>query len=258
MSRTWTVRLGSLHAEESKGTNGATRLVLLHGFTQTSRSWDTFVDAIGPGPDVCRIDAPGHGRSPIIDDDLATVAHRVVETGGDGVYVGYSMGARVMLHAAVDRSPLRGLVLIGGTPGIADDRERAERQRSDEAIAARIAESGVDEFLEWWLAQPLFAGLQIDPDDLARRRTNTIEGLMSSLRRHGVGEQTPLWDSLGAIDVPVLIIAGSLDAKFVDIGRRMHQAIGTNSTFVTIADCGHAAHLERPDEVARVVTDWIG
>lgn len=256
MTRAWSPRPGALFAEESPGDDGR-RLVLLHGFTQTSRSWDRFVDAIGTGPAFVRVDAPGHGRSPMADSDLTAAARMVVDIGGDGVYVGYSMGARILLHAAVAHAPLRGLVLIGGTPGIADPVERAQRRDSDRALAARVDDLGVADFVEWWLAQPLFAGLPDDPVERTARLSNTVEGLTSSLRRHGVGEQEPLWDRLATVEVPVLVLAGAHDHKFDDIGRRMSAAIGANATFASVPDCGHAAHLERPDHVARIVRDWL-
>jgi len=152
---------------------------------------------------------------------------------------------------------MHGLVLIGGTPGIEDERERADRRESDRLLAERIVESGVEVFLEWWLRQPLFAGLTPTVDDLAERRLNTVEGLTSSLRRCGVGEQTPLWDRLSNIDVPVLVMAGSRDTKFDAIGRRMAEAIGTNARFESVPNAGHAAHLERPDAVASILREWL-
>lgn len=257
VTRTWTPRRAILHAEDSAGTSGHSRLVLLHGFTQTCRSWDGLIRALGDEPSICRVDAPGHGRSPLLDDDLSGVAHAVVESAGEGVYVGYSMGARILLHAALGSTTMHGLVLIGGTPGIEDERERADRRESDRLLAERIVESGVEVFLEWWLRQPLFAGLTPTVDDLAERRLNTVEGLTSSLRRCGVGEQTPLWDRLSDIDVPVLVMAGSRDTKFDAIGRRMAEAIGTNARFESVPDAGHAAHLERPDAVASILRAWL-
>lgn len=192
-----------------------------------------------------------------MDDDLFGVARAVVSSAGEGTYVGYSMGARILLHTALDTTAMRGLVLIGGTPGIEDDDERADRRESDRLLAQRISVEGVDAFLDWWLSQPLFAGLTPTFDDLRERRLNSVDGLVSSLRHCGVGEQTPLWDRLSDIDVPVLVMAGSRDTKFDAIGRRMTEAIGANARFVAVPDAGHAAHLERPDAVAGIVREWM-
>lgn len=258
MERAWLPRQARLHVEESVGTDPRHRLILLHGFTQTCRSWDPFIEALGSDPSICRVDAPGHGRSPTTSESLFEVADTLVSSAGVGVYVGYSMGARISLHAAITSSSVRSLVLIGGTAGLEDAAERLARRESDRVLADRIASDGVDEFLQWWLAQPLFAGLRPTAEDLEERRLNTVEGLVSSLRHCGVGEQTPLWDRLPGIEVPVLVMVGDRDTKFQPIGRRMTDAIGDNASFVSIPDAGHAAHLENPRFVADAVRDWIG
>lgn len=256
MTRSWSTRSATLRVEESLGTDRGRRFVMLHGFSQTSASWDPFVDALGDEPTIVRVDAPGHGGSPILEASLGEVATIIVDEVGAGTYIGYSMGARILLHAAFEPTPMTGLVLVGGTPGIEDADERSRRRDSDGALARRIADEGVDEFLRWWLSQPLFAGLRPTESDLVARRSNTVAGLTSSLRHCGVGEQTPLWERLSDIRIPVLVLAGERDHKFVDIGRRMASAIGDNAAFVSIPDTGHAAHLERPDAVAAIVRDW--
>ena len=86
------------------------RLVFLHGFTQTHHHWHavahTIAQALDRSPVLTFVDLPGHGlaaadRTPIADagDPLATLA-------GRGTYVGYSMGGRFALVAAVARPDL--------------------------------------------------------------------------------------------------------------------------------------------------------
>lgn len=263
MTRTWSPRPGSLYAEESPGRSNSERLILLHGFTQTRHSWNSVIDHPNIDHHICRVDAPGHGLSPTFDESFATLADRLLETAGSGTYVGYSMGARICLQAAINDSgpssneSVRRLILISGTPGIHDETERRQRRESDAVLARAIERDGVPTFLKSWLAQPMFANLVSDPAELEARLTNSAEGLSGSLRTCGVGQQDSLWDRLGELVVPILVIAGSRDAKFDDIGRRMTKAIGSNATFVSIDDAGHAAHLEKPHEVAAAITSWL-
>ena len=98
-----------------------------------------------------------------------------------------------------------------------------------------------------WLAQPLFRGLTLTPDDLASRRANTAAGLASSLRLAGTGTMDPpWWDELGTVEAPTTVVVGSRDEKFTALGRRLVQGIGPRAELHPIADAGHAAHLERP------------
>ncbi|HEV7759411.1 MAG TPA: alpha/beta fold hydrolase, partial [Acidimicrobiales bacterium] len=178
----------SLHSERSGDGPPDQRLVLLHGFTQTGRCWVPVDADLARDHEVVRIDAPGHGGSSAVRADLRETAALLAAAGGPAIYVGYSMGARMALHVALEQPRVvQGLVLIGGTPGIVDDAERAERRERDRALAQRLRTEGVDAFLAFWLAQPLFAGLPPAGRFDDERRRNTAEGLASSLELAGTG-----------------------------------------------------------------------
>lgn len=249
--------MGALH-RVVEGTGG--RVVLVHGFTQTGRSWAPVADRlVAVGHQVVRVDAPGHGGSGPIATDLHGGAERLAEAGGRAVHVGYSMGGRLALRLALDRPDLvRGLVLLGATAGIDDPEERSRRRAADEALADDLERDGVDAFLERWLAQPLFAGLPDDPDDRADRARNTAAGLAGSLRRAGTGTMDPpWWDELARVTAPTLVLAGAHDAKFGALGRRLADGIGPTATFASVPGAGHAAHLEAPRAVADLVAEFL-
>jgi 2-succinyl-6-hydroxy-2,4-cyclohexadiene-1-carboxylate synthase len=170
------------------------RVVFLHGFTQTARSWHAVAHAVKDDHEIVAVDLPGHGDSSDIRADLTMTAVMVAEATGAGTYIGYSMGGRVGLHVALARpNVVQRLVLIGATAGIDDDDERAERRATDHALADFIETNGVDVFLDRWLAQPLFATLPPEAADRADRARNTAAGLASSLRLNGTGSQMSLW-----------------------------------------------------------------
>ena len=233
-------------------------LVLVHGFTQTARSWATIASDLAPHYRVTCVDAPGHGGSGVIKADLDQGAELLGAAGGRAIYIGYSMGGRLCLHLALARPDLvQGLILLGATGGIEDAAERQARQAGDEELAQRLERDGVDSFLEDWLNQPLFAGLPDDPAERAARRTNRPEGLASSLRLTGTGRQRPLWDELTRLSMPVLVLAGQRDEKFSALGQRLAHCIGTNATFETVAGAGHASHLEAPESFVLSVRRWL-
>lgn len=235
----------------------ATRLILVHGFTQTAESWRPVLDRLPPEWDVRAVDAPGHGSAADVRTDLWGAADHVVTVGGSGTYVGYSMGARIALHAALARpDAVRRLVVISGTAGIDDPAERATRRAADEARADRIECDGVGAFLDHWLSLPLFATLPHDVAGLDERRRNTAVGLASSLRLAGTGTQSPLWDRLGEVTVPVLVVAGALDPKFVAVAERLHARL-PDSTLAVIPAAGHTVHLECPAAFTEALTTWL-
>ena len=236
------------------------RLILAHGFTQTGRSWATATEALAerlPGAEFLAVDLPGHGDAAHVRADLWGAADHLTAVGEHGVYVGYSMGGRIALHAAL-RHPeaVQGLVLIGATAGIDGAAERAARRDADEMLAERLEAIGVEAFVDQWLTNSLFAGLTPETSLRDDRLRNTVDGLASSLRLTGTGTQAPLWDRLGEIEAPTLVLAGERDTKFCYLGERMASAI-PHATFEVIADAGHSVHLEQPTATAATIATWL-
>jgi len=224
------------------------RLVLVHGFTQTGRSWAPVVRRLeGAGH---RADTPDVAADPG-GGDLWATARRLADGSGPATWVGYSMGGRLCLHLALARPEVvERLVLVGATAGLDDPSERAARREADGALADSIEADGVDAFLERWLAQPLFAGLPEEEREgagLQARRGRTAAELASTLRRLGTGAQEPLWERLGRLEMPVLVVTGERDHKFTALGRRLVEGVGANASLAVVPGAGHACHLEQPD-----------
>jgi 2-succinyl-6-hydroxy-2,4-cyclohexadiene-1-carboxylate synthase len=236
---------------------GGPRLVLVHGFTQTGRSWGPVAVDLARDHEVVRVDAPGHGRSaPALD--MVEGARLLGQVGGPAAYLGYSMGARLCLHLALARpQQVAALVLVGGTAGIEDRAARLERRRRDEALAVEVEQVGVEEFVRRWLSQPLFDGLDEDGAGVAARLENTVAGLAGSLRLAGTGAQEPLWGRLGELDMPVLTVAGERDAAFVARAQEMAAAIGPNAEVALVPGAGHAAHSENPAAFLTIVRRFL-
>ena len=237
----------------------ATPLVLVHGFTQTGQSWAPVIDALGEDIPLIVPDAPGHGGSTAIRADLWQTANLLAgSVAVPAHWAGYSMGGRMALHVALAHpDKVERLVLISVNPGIEDASQRAARRSSDHALAARIERDGVERFLDYWLAQPLFDTLGAERAGLEARLANTPAGLASSLRLTGTGSQDPLWPRLEELReraVPVLVVAGSLDRAYRAHAERMAAVIGPAAQLLVIEGAGHACHLERPHEVAMAVS----
>ena len=237
-------------------------VVFVHGFTQTGTSWAPVSGLVSAS--VLTPDVPEGA-------DFVAVAHALDE--GAATYVGYSQGGRLCLQLALDRPDVvQRLVLISASPGIADNAAttnsgssetsrapaaRASRRAADERLAQEIERDGVDAFLARWLAQPLFATLPPDRAGLDERRAhNTVAGLTSQLRVLGQGAQPSNWERLGELKVPVLLIVGAHDRKYVDIAERMAEHIA-DARVEVIYGAGHACHLEQPERVAHVLTSFV-
>lgn len=234
------------------------RIVLVHGFTQTGTSWGEVARLFGGGFEVVRVDLPGHGSSSDVRLGFEDTAYAIGSAGGSAIYIGYSMGARLCLRMAIDRPSLvKALILVGGTPGLASGSERNARRAADYRLADEIEQRGTRSFVDRWLGQKMFSTFIPTPEDLADRRANSAAGLAHALRNLGPGAQEPVWDRLRQLEVPVLAVAGGLDAKHVLIASRMAGSIGDNAKMYAMPGVGHAAHLEAPKPFCQSVWRFL-
>jgi 2-succinyl-6-hydroxy-2,4-cyclohexadiene-1-carboxylate synthase len=247
-------------------------LVLLHGFTGSSATWSLIGNDLARHHRVIAIDLIGHGASSAPGDpsrygfdqaldDLAEVTYQLGLS--EAAWLGYSMGGRLALGLVL-RHPDRvsALILASATPGILHEGERLQRGEADEELARRIEDFGVEAFVGEWERLPLWETQRALPAEVLQherdlRLRNSAIGLANSLRGMGQGAQPSYWDRLGEIQAPVLLIAGSLDRKFVGIAGQMGIKI-PDATLAVVPDAGHAVHLERPQQLAASVRDFLG
>jgi 2-succinyl-6-hydroxy-2,4-cyclohexadiene-1-carboxylate synthase len=233
-------------------------IVLLHGFTQTGRSWGPTIAALGERYRALAPDIRGHGSAcgvrpvsfDVVGEDLLALAPERFELAG------YSMGGRIALSFAL-AAPERvsRLVLIGSSPGIADVEERRARRAADDALADRIEGEGIEAFASHWSSLPLFADQPpaVAAAANAERLSQSPAGLAAALRGLGTGVMEPLWERLSQLTIPVALVVGERDAKFRALAEQMAQLL-SDATLHVVPDTGHAVQLESPDAVAAIVS----
>ena len=244
-------------------------VTLLHGFTQSGRSWRELISRMPGGWKWIVPDLRGHGETLTRDgapcsmdactDDLVGLWEEMDL--GRSHLVGYSMGGRLALHVAA-RRPERvlSLLTIGAHAGLDED-ARAGRRQGDDALADRIEMEGVPAFVDYWSRLPLFAGLERRGEAYlaqvrAERLQNHAAGLACSLRGMGAGVMEPLWDDLCHVPFPCTFVAGQLDHGYVASARRL-AAMVPNGKAEIVLRAGHAVHQERPDAFARVLANHL-
>lgn len=236
--------------------SGDCHISFVHGFTQTHRSWIEPASGIHNSTRVF-IDAPDHGDSQDTSMNLQQTATELANIAHDSVLVGYSMGARMALHAIITHpNSFTGAILIGVTPGLSDPHDRTERIAADEALAMSIERDGTKVFLESWTTQPLFQFSRFNDSEIQDRLRNSPRALASSLRLCGTGQQQPLWERLAEIKIPILLVTGEFDIKFTETAHKMHNLM-CNSHIAVINGAGHCAHTDQPEAFAEVVNRWL-
>lgn len=232
--------------------------LLLHGFTGAGANWSPVAQMLAQHACVIMPDLLGHGAT-AAPDDPARYAMPAAAADLFALWqalalppvhlVGYSMGGRLALYTALEypRMVAR-LTLESASPGLDSEAERAARRAADEALADRIERDGMAAFTASWENLPLFATQSADAKARLRavRLAQRPRGLANSLRGMGTGAQPSLWPRLPSLALPVHLVVGALDVKFVAINQRMAERI-PGARLTVIPDAGHAVHLEQPD-----------
>lgn len=246
-------------------------LLLLHGFTGSADEWAELLPALTPLRDVIAVDLIGHGRSSAPADPARySLEHCAVDLlalldalgVGRVDVLGYSMGGRVALHlAAAAPGRVGRLILESASPGIADAAERAARAAADDALADRIEAEGLDWFVDHWAAIPLFASQAALPAETRaalreRRLRGTARGYANSLRGMGAGRQEPLWARLPGLVMPMLLVSGELDVKYLASNERAAALLPATSHAI-VRGAGHTVHLEQPEAFAQLVVGFL-
>jgi len=244
-------------------------VTLLHGFTQSGRSWREVISKMPAAWKWIVPDLRGHGNTQTrrgapcsmdaCAEDLVALWDELDL--GRTHLVGYSMGGRLALHVAAHRPErVASLLTVGAHAGL-DEGAREGRRREDDRLAERIEKEGMEAFVNYWGALPLFAGLEHrGPSYVARvreeRLENHVAGLACSLRGMGPGVMEPVWGELARATFPCTFVAGQLDHGYVASARRLAAAV-PDGRFEIVPRAGHAAHQERPDAFVRVLASHL-
>ncbi|MDX8468988.1 alpha/beta hydrolase [Mesorhizobium sp. VK23B] len=234
-------------------------LVLVHGFTDTSRSFSLLAPHLS-GRRLIMPDLRGHGASQagrgfgIADfaDDVAGLIRRLrLER---PVVVGHSLGGMVAMQLAARHPELvGGLALLATTlnPGMTQDHPLVAG-----VAALRDPISPADPFYDWWhqcgsgVPQAFLAGMAKDASAMPAARWRAI---LEEIRRTDLG-------GARAVRARTLIIAGACDPLF---GRAHQQVLAealAGSRVVWAEHCGHNPHWEDPAFIAGAITGmfWNG
>jgi 2-succinyl-6-hydroxy-2,4-cyclohexadiene-1-carboxylate synthase len=230
----------------------APTVTFVPGFMQRGEAWEPVARRLA-----------GSYRSVCLDFETWTFEERIAEllhaAAPGSAVVGYSMGGRLALHAAL-REPARfaALVLVGVTAGIDDPVEREERRRSDESLAEWMERGSIEQVVERWENQPVFASQTAELRDRQRagRLSHDPEKLAQLLRSAGQGARPDVWDRLATLRCPVLLTAGEQDRRYATAARRMAAEI-PDARVQLVKNAGHAPQLEAPDEFGALLREFL-
>jgi 2-succinyl-6-hydroxy-2,4-cyclohexadiene-1-carboxylate synthase len=226
-------------------------VLFIPGFMQRGNAWRPVAELL-----------PERYPSTLLDHREHSLEGRLGEiaAAGEGrVLVGYSLGGRLALRAAL-REPGRyaGVVTVGATAGIDEPGARTARAEADDRLAAWIEAAAIEDVVSIWERQPLFADQSEALIEAQRpgRLSHEPGDLAQLLRTAGQGVVEPVWHQLLLLSLPLLAIAGARDDGYVRVAKRMAET-APHGRAAIVEEAGHAAQLQRPEEVARLLVEFL-
>jgi pimeloyl-ACP methyl ester carboxylesterase len=234
-------------------------VVLLHGFSDSHRSFDLLRPHL---PSEWRVFAPtqrGHGESskPSGGYGMSAFARDVpafldaVEV-DRAILVGHSMGAAVALQAAADYPErVQAIVLMGSFADFRANPGAAELAAACAALSDPVDPNFAREFQESTLANPTPEGfLEMVVQESLKLPAFVWRDVSSGFLK------ADLPDAARRARAPALIIWGDRDVYCPRTDQSaLCEALGAE--LAVMAGVGHAVHWERPAEVAKELVNFV-
>jgi pimeloyl-ACP methyl ester carboxylesterase len=254
----------SLYYEE-RG-SGPESIVFAHGLLWSGRMFEAQVKALEVRYRCITFDFPGQGQSEVTRDrydmdSLAEDAAALVPqlNAAPCHFAGLSMGGFVAMRLGIRHPELLRSLILMETSADPEPPENVPKYKLLSLIAR-------------WLSLRLVAGKtmqimfgQAFLNDPARREqreqwrgyllANNQQGITRALT--GVIERQGVYEQLGKIIVPTLVIVGEQDVATVPAkAERIRDAI-PGARLVRIPNAGHTSAVEEPEAVTRAIEDFL-
>lgn len=228
-------------------------VLLLHGGGGSHLTWPPQIRRLS-GQRVFTLDLPGHGKSEGLGrQDIAEYGIAVIEFMKAVrlpavVMVGFSMGSAIALYIALQyRKYMLGLGLVGGGARLrvaASTLEMAANPSTFPAVVQSIIENSYST-----TADPMLKELAIK--QMMETRQAVLYGDFLAC------DSFDVMDSVKKLSLPTLLICGSEDRMTPPNRSEYLRDQIEGAELHIIAGAGHMVMIERPDEVAGLLTGFL-
>jgi pimeloyl-ACP methyl ester carboxylesterase len=203
-------------------------------------------------------DLPGFGDAALEPGTIAYVDHIASLLDGPATVAGCSFGGRIALELAVARPDLvERLVLIGAGLGSWDWSELAQAgfAEEEEAIERGDLVAAAAQQARMWLADDAAPEVRELTEAMVLRSYEQqlpVEGQVKA-----IWPDVPAEKRLGEIGMPTLVVVGTEDLHDIAAMAEKLLAEIPEARLATIEGAGHLPSLERPDELNRLLLDFL-
>ena len=245
--------------------------LLMHGIGNYGRYWDLFADAIRGRLRLVAPDARGHGDSPkpssgYAPRDFVADAATVIDAkiSGRALVVGHSMGGfHATALALAHPKRVSGLALVDVGPRSEPDSVGAGRARrlslgrpddfATEAAALAYLRETSPGYSDAVYANRIAWVFRREGGALVWRSSK--DALRQILETTASRAWSEVWERLGDIDAPVLVVRGTRSASMkAEVAQRMLATLKHGSLLEL--EAGHNVALDQPQALANAIVEF--
>lgn len=243
-------------------------IVMIHAGVADSRQWNNEFTAFAERYQVIRYDMRGYGKSEPVDGEFSHLRDLVslldaLEIRGPLVMMGCSKGGGLALDFALTYpSRVQALILVSSSPSGLELDLPAPSKFAD---AEKAFEAGDFDLLAEIETQIWFDGRDRTPDQVnqeMRKLLYEMDRIALSHEARQLGQrlpntQTPAFDRLGSLNIPVLVIIGAKDIPYILAAADYMIERLPSARKVIVEDAAHLPNMDQPHEFQGIVQDFL-
>src|SRR5215216_2984597 len=245
-----------------------TPFVMIHAGVADSRQWNNEFVYFAQNYQVVRYDMRGYGKSEPVDGEFSHMSDLVslldtLELHEPLILMGCSMGGGLAMDFALTNpSRVKALIMVGAGPsGLQLDVETPAKF----ADVEKAFEAGDLDLVSEIETQIWFDGM----DRTSEQVNQTMRKLLYEMNRialsHEVKQlgkrlpntQTPAFDHLQDLEMPVLVIVGAHDTPYILAAADYMVKKIESSRMIRIEDAAHLPNMDHPHEFQTVVRNFL-
>ena len=245
-----------------------TPLVMVHAGVADSRQWDNEFAYFSQSNQVIRYDMRGYGKSEPVDGEFSHMSDLVSLLDALGVHgpiiiMGCSMGGGLAMDFALTYpARVEALIMVDSGPSGLELDMPAPSKFAD---AEKAFESGDLDLLAEIETQIWFDGMGRTPEQVNLTMRNLLYEMNRLALSHevkGLGKrlpntETPAFDRLESLNIPVLIIVGSHDTPYILAATDYIKEKVKLANKIIIEDAAHLPNMDQQQEFQRAIEKFL-
>jgi pimeloyl-ACP methyl ester carboxylesterase len=243
-------------------------LVMIHAGVADSRQWNSEFTFFARSHQVLRYDMRGYGKSEPANGEFSHMNDLVAVLDALGfrepaVLMGCSMGGGLAMDFALTHpSRVRALIMVGSGPS---GLELDVPSPAKFAEVEKAFEAGDLDLVAEIETQIWFDGMGRTPEQVNQAMRKLAYEMDRQALSHEVKQlgkrlpnaQSPAFDRLSDLKVPVLVIVGAHDTPYILAAADYMTERIPSAQKVKIEDAAHLPNMDQPDEFQTVVTNFM-